>query len=284
MSDDHLYRLTDSSTDEIGVVTETFSSTGRTHSPWGTDLQHGGPVGALLTRAMERVAPREGTRISRVKVDILGPVKVAPVRVSARTSRPGKRIELLESTLDVQQEDGSWRRAARGAGWRLATQPTTDVVRHANAGIGPAPVDTADDDRLTDFVIPSEWVDGGFVRAITWHVVHLGHEPGDPSTAWMRLDIPLVAGEDTSPTAEIVALADVANGLGARLDVSRFSFLNTDLDVQVYGTPEGPWHAMQAESSVGPDGVGMADGVLHGPTGPIGRVTQNLLVERLNRP
>ena len=37
---------------------------------------------------------------------------------------------------------------------------------------------------------------------------------------------------------------------------------------------------MAAETSVGADGVGMSDAVLHGPDGPIGRVTQNLLVER----
>lgn len=271
------YRRTDVNTTPDGEVLATFASSHHTASPWGPDLQHGGPVAGLLVRAMERVHPRGGTRITRVCVDILGPVPVVDVRVSARTLRPGRRIEQLGATLEAQAPDGSWRTAARATAWRLATQPTEDVVRHAS----PALTSRADDvGGLSAFPIPDTWYGGGFVAAATWDAIHVGTEPGDPSTAWVDLTVALVEGEETSGLCQLIAIADAANGLGARLDVTRFSFLNTDLTLQVYGEPVGPWFGMAAETSIGADGVGMADAVLHGPDGPIGRVTQNLLVER----
>ena len=71
---------------------------------------------------------------------------------------------------------------------------------------------------------------------------------------------------------------------GFAQELSEYLYLNTDLTLQVHGEPVGPWFGMAAETSVGADGVGMADAVLHGADGPIGRVTQNLLVERRPTP
>ena len=48
---------------------EVFEPTVHTASGWGPNMQHGGPVSGLLTRAIER-HQRPGTRISRVTVEI----------------------------------------------------------------------------------------------------------------------------------------------------------------------------------------------------------------------
>jgi len=40
----------------------------------------------------------------------------------------------------------------------------------------------------------------------------------------MRLIHPLVAGEELTPLEQAVAIADVANGIGARIDPGEFSF------------------------------------------------------------
>ncbi|MEG9224786.1 thioesterase family protein [Aeromicrobium sp. Sec7.5] len=274
---DAFYRRTDVTTTADGEVLETFASSHHTASPWGADLQHGGPIAGLLVRAMERLEPRERTRITRVCVDILGPLPVTDVRVGARILRPGRRVEQLAATLEAKAADGSWRPAARATAWRLATQPTGDVVRHASAPLPPRADDVG---GLSAFPIPDTWYPGGFVAAATWDAIHLGTEPGEASTAWVNLAVALVAGEETSGLCQLIAIADAANGLGARLDAARFSFLNTDLTLQVHDEPVGPWFGMAAETSIGADGVGMADAVLHGPDGPLGRVTQNLLVER----
>jgi len=272
------YQLLDQATVD-GTTTETFTPTEHTTGPWGP-MQHGGPVAALLTRSMERLGARPDTRISRVTVDLLGPVPMDQLRVTARIVRPGRRIELLAATLEAPGRDGQWQPVAQGSAWRLATQPTKDVVRRADGGHQlPAEGPTS----LEKFHIPDIWPRGGFVGATDWRVVHPGGEEGVPTIVWIDLMHDLVAGEPITGLERAMVIADTANGVGARLDPERFSFLNTELTVHLHHPPTGTWFGVEAETSVGPDGVGMSAGVLHSADGPIGRVTQSLLVERFHQ-
>lgn len=257
-----------------GVV-EMFASQPYVSSAWGP-MQHGGPVAALLTRAMDRCRPRADTRLTRVTVDILGAVPLTDVRVRAEVARPGRRIELLRARLEARDDTGGWRTAATASAWRLTTGDTRQLVTAADPalarpdGLGsvPSPV------RLTDL-----WPPSGFIQVVDGHIATLGGPSGQPSQAWLRLSVPLIEGEPTTPLEQAMALADVANGIGARLDPTRVTFLNTELTVHLFRPPVGPWFGMVAESSIGPDGVGMSAAVLHDEAGPIGRVAQNLLVE-----
>lgn len=266
-----------SSEERDGERIEVFEATEHTSSPWGP-MQHGGPVAAMLTRAMDRLRPRPGTRIARVTVDLLGPVPLGEVRVTARVARPGRRIELTQAVLEARTQDGGWRDYARGSAWRQATQATEDVLNHADQMQQP-PATAAT--GLNDHVLPESWRIGGFVGAVDWRVGHRGTGQGDPTTAWVNLACDLVEGEEPSEVERLVALADTANGIGARLDPTRFAFLNTEMTVHLHSPPVGPWYGLESETSVGPDGVGMSAAVIHTDSGPIGRVAQSVLVERL---
>lgn len=270
-----LYRLLDR-VDQDGTPVETFASTEHTRGPWGAP-QHGGPVAALLTRAMDWLPAAADSRIARVTVELLGPVPVDDVRVSARVVRPGRRIALLASSMEARDRDGAWRRVAEATAWRLATQETTDVVRRSDA---PRPLPAAGPAALADFPLPDAWPRGGFVGALDWRLGQVGGDEGDPTVAWLDLQHDLVEGETTTDLERAVAVADLANGVGARLDPTRFAFLNTEVSVHLHQPPTGRWYAVEAETTVGPDGVGMSAAVLHSKTGPIGRVAQSLLVER----
>lgn len=267
------YVLLDSVPTADGVV-ETFQPTEHSRSGWGPGMQHGGPIGALLTRAVERAFPRDDVRISRVSVEILGVVPTSPVRVRAWAERPGRRIELLSAQMQAQDEDGDWRPVATAAVWRLATQDTTAVSRQADALV-----------TLPDLAHPNglgldpAW-NLGFVNAIQWHVQTPMMNPEGPTLAWMRLVQPIVHGELPSPAQQVVAISDVANGVGARLDPREWTYLNTDLTVHLFGLPSGPWIGLEAETSVGPDGIGLSAATIHAAQGPIGRVAQGLLIQR----
>merc|ERR1711916_301380 len=89
------YKVLDSKRDATGIMGEVFVPQGLVGSPWGSDLQHAGPVTGLLARALEQCGPRDDARITRVAVDILGPVPIREVEVRAWVVRPGRRIELL---------------------------------------------------------------------------------------------------------------------------------------------------------------------------------------------
>src|SRR3954469_17586744 len=76
-------------------------ATALTIGPWDRGLQHAGPPAALRAREAERAGAIEGGQAVRLAYDIFAPVPVGPVRVRADIVRPGRRIELVEATLDA---------------------------------------------------------------------------------------------------------------------------------------------------------------------------------------
>ncbi len=271
------YRPLDQSESASGELVEEFASTEYAGSAWGPDMQHGGPVAALLARAMDRCQPAAGTRISRIVVEILGAVPLTNVRTSARVVRPGRRIALLESDLWALTRDGRWQLAAQARAWRLAVSSTAGVVNRADAWAAPRHPPAIND--LSVVALPEEWRTG-FVNALEWRIERPFGGPGT-SLAWLRLAQPLVAGEQATSLEQCVAIADTANGVGARLDAHTYTYLNTDLTIHLFDAPTGSWIGLAAETSVGPDGLGLSSAVmLDAAVGPIGRVAQTLLVQR----
>lgn len=274
MSADQAYfQLVDVATNGDGVI-ETFIATEHTASPWGPAMQHGGPVAGLLTRALEHLGARPDTRLSRITVDLLGAVPLGELRVHASVLRPGRRIELLGAELQTSI-DGAWRPVARAQAWRLATQDTSDVVNDPF----PHPVMPEHEVEGSE-ILPAAWQVAGFVPTLRWRGDSMmGAKRGQATTVWLNITLPLVAGEETSPLTAALVIADVANGVGARLDPRTHTFLNTEMTVHLYRPPSGEWFGLEAETAVGPDGVGLSQALMHDTEGPIGRISQSLLVE-----
>ena len=105
-------------------------------------------------------------------------------------------------------------------------------------------------------------------------------EPG-PATAWIRLRVPLVAGEATSALSRVAAAADFGNGVSWVLTrEDGYRFINPDLTIYLHRHPAGEWVALEATTSPDPHGVGLAESRLYDERGPIGRSVQSLLIER----
>ena len=234
-----------------------------TRGPWDPNSQHAGPPSALLARALERCEPREGARIARVTVEILAPVPIAPLSVSARVVRPGRSVELIEASLEGA--DGELMRAR---GWRLAE---SDITADWEQEESPPGHEGAE---------PLEFFPTG--QAVGWHtameiVFARGRflEPG-PATVWMRPRVELMAGEEITPLQRVLLAADGGNGVSAPLDWSRFIFINTDLTVHLLRPPVGEWVCLDSVTHV--DGLGITDTALWDENGRIGRAAQTLLV------
>lgn len=261
------------------TLVEVFEASPHTSSAWGPHMQHGGPVTGLLVRALERAGEPDGRRISRVTTELFGVVPVGPVRVTGRVLRPGRRVELLEATMEAPMEaptgDG-WRLVATARAWRFRTEDTSDVHRPAAPALR---LPDGDEARLSEHPLSFAWWEGGFVDALRWRI-DAEQQQRSATVAWGRLAVSLVKGEETSPLQRLLSFADTANGVGARLDPAGFTFLNTEMTVHLFAPPVGEWFGIEAETSVGPDGAGMSAGLLHAPGAPLGRVTQALLVER----
>jgi hypothetical protein len=247
---------------------EAFVPTELTRGPWDPDSQHAGPPAALLGRAIERHGPEEERgRIGRVTYEILRAVPLAPLATATAVVRPGRRVELVESSLS--DPDGE---VMRATAWRLRADPVELPPGLGGDEAPPGP----EAGEPKEFFPTGE--DVGYHTAMDYRFVSGAFvEPG-PATVWMRMRHPLVAGEDPSPLQRVLVAADSGNGVSAALDYRRYLFINVDLTVQLHRLPEGEWVCLDAVTIADPGGVGLSDTALYDERGGIGRATQTLLV------
>lgn len=234
-----------------------------TRGPWDPGAQHAGPPSALLGRAIEHCEPRAGMVIGRVTVEILRPVPLAPLKVAARVVRPGRSVELLEAELSGPEGE-----LMRARAWRLAAGEVRLEPQGGEAPPGP------DEGETRDFFPTGH--EAGYHTAMDYRFVRGGFlEPG-PATVWMRMRVPLVAGEEPTALQRVLVAADSGNGVSAALDWRRHLFINTDLSVHLMRPLLGEDVCLEAVTHV--DGLGLADTVLWDARGRLGRAAQTLLV------
>jgi hypothetical protein len=244
-----------------------FVPTELARGPWSADAAHAGPPAALLGRAVERLEPE--MVVSRFVLEILRPIPLRPLRVTARVARPGKRVQLAEAVLG----DGD-REVARASAWRILPRETLDDEVNLEGPGLPAPDECP---QVQGFPVP--WRPNYF-DAMEWrHADGTWSEPG-PSAVWMRMRVSLLPEEPVSPLARVLAAADSANGISWELDFGRFLFVNLDLSVHLARMPQGEWVCLDATSRLGRSGIGFSQSRLSDERGRIGVGAQSLLVSR----
>ncbi|MGE0219189.1 thioesterase family protein [Mycolicibacterium sp.] len=263
---DFYYELLDA-TDEAG---ERFRATDFVRGTWSSSTQHAAPVSALLVRALQRCDPRSDTRCSRVVIDLLGPVPAeGDLWVRARKDRSGKQIELVSAEMLAAGPDGTPRPVARASGWRLQTVDTGAVAHAPTAPLRPVSEAPSHD-------MKKNW-DRNYVHSLDWRwlTIPLAEGPGE---AWIKPEVDVVRGEAMTPLERLFAVADDANGVGTKLDIRRWTFLNTDLAVHIHRLPHGEWIGVRAETHYGPDGIGTTIGTLFDQDGAVGAIQQSVLL------
>jgi hypothetical protein len=246
-----------------------YVATESTRGPWDPGAQHAGPPAALLARELELLPDAGEFQIGRVTCEILRSVPIAPVRVSARVVRPGRRVQLLEAELT----DAGGEPLVRASAWRIRTAP----VEIPPAALDPAePPPGPEQGAEVEFFPTGQEL--GYHTAMECRFVRGAFvEPG-PALVWLRMRQPLVAGEQPSPLQRVMVTADVGNGVSAALDYRRYLFINVDLTVHLERMPAGEWVCVDAVTLPQPNGVGTAESVLSDERGRIGRALQTLLV------
>ncbi|MBB6349515.1 hypothetical protein FHU36_006060 [Nonomuraea muscovyensis] len=236
-----------------------------TQGPWDPGTQHMGPVTALIVHELARTAPRPGLEMSRLAVDVFGPVPVGELEVRTDVVRDGKRVQCLAASVSA---DG--REVCRATAWRIreAGTPATPVPGPPAPGPPPSP-----DDR-------SSWLSTGFGygRAIDWRFVTGGPMRTGPATVWGRLTVPLVGDEEISPLERLAVFADSGNGVSHALDFATHLFVNVDLTISLFRAPAGEWVCMEAATVIGPAGRGLTRSTLYDESGEVGTATQTLFV------
>lgn len=246
-----------------------FVPTDLTGGPWDPEAQHGGAPAALLARAVEAAEAPGPVRLARLTVELLRPVPLRPLRVASSVVRPGRKVQLVEGTL----LDGDVA-VARAVGLRLR-----EVEAPVPTGVEPddrlpAGPDAGRESEPTDVFSPVGFIGANDIRFL------LGgfDEPG-PAIAWIRLCVPVVAGEEPSPAMRVAAAADFGNGLSWVLPPEGWRFLNPDLTIHLARPPAGEWIGLRSTTYPGSVGGGFAETALYDRDGRIGRSVQSLLLE-----
>ncbi|HJQ83984.1 MAG TPA: thioesterase family protein [Candidatus Binatia bacterium] len=256
-----------------GAEGDRFVPTELCRGPWRPDAQHGAPPAALLARAVERHEADDELQVSRLTVELLRPVPLVPLTVRAGWARPGRKVQLVAASLFADDVE-----VARAVALRIRRR---DLPLAPDVDGKPPPPPPPGGGATTlppwgDLAAPAyhshgvehRFVAGGFDR------------PG-PATDWIRLRVPVVAGEAPSPLVRVAAAADFGNGVSwvlSRLDGYRF--INPDLTLYLHRLPIGEWVCLDAVTWVEPHGTGLAESRLFDERGLLGRSLQSLLLER----
>jgi hypothetical protein len=239
-----------------------------TRGPWDAGAQHGGPPSALAAHAIENGPhARAGMRVTRLSVELMRPVPLAPLNVTTRVVHAGRTVEVVEAVLTP--DDG--RAVLRATAQRIRSDAALAHVETEPAPVQPGP------EGLPERPFPLPYEVAYHTGIETRFVCGAFSEPG-PATCWMRMRVPLVAGLPIAPLSRAVIAADSGNGISGVLDWREYAFINPDLSVHLHRHPDGEWVCLESRTTIGGDGIGMADTVLHDERGPIGRAAQSLLI------
>jgi hypothetical protein len=251
---------------------DTYVATPATVGPWSPDAQHGGPPSALAARAIEAHEPDGRQRLARVSVDILRPVPVGKLTLSARTARAGRRITLVEVLMEADGQD-----VLVARGWRIE-RPSGEVPEVPDGEAAPAAIPSPD---ASSEILPAIFRRNrdGYLASIEWRFMAPGSGGGGQARAvWTRPLLPLLPGEDPTPMSRALLVADSGSGVSAVLSASDFLFINVDLTVALPRDPAGEWLLLEASTTIGKDGTGLALTRLSDQLGRCGMGMQTLLV------
>jgi hypothetical protein len=250
--------------------------TSAARGPWG-DTLHGGAPASLICHAMEEAA---GGRfpLARLTLDLFRPVPSAPLEVSVRTLRSGRRLHVQEATL-----------SAAGVELVRATSVHGDEVP-LPASIKPPACPLPSPEGLEETSLAGSIranrgedfgdQDGLHFRLRVRRIEGLGGT--GVGVAWVHLPLELVPGVPLTPVTHLAACADFANGLGQRRlqleDGSTVGFINSDISLHLLRAPSENLLGMASRNEAHAGGRGIISAECWQEDGLVARVTQTVLV------
>ncbi len=268
-----------------------YAPTEYARGPWDPRAQHGGAPATLIAGAFERMQPGAELPFARLSFSFLRPVPLAPLKLTTRIVRPGRRVQELEAELHADDE-----LVCRAHALRIVPAPeelpalALRVVEESE----PPSLPGHEEGHSVQFA-----PDGGEYRSFAASAMEMrflhgrplkgqlpevgvtsAHTPVGTAGVWMRLRRPVLPGEAPTPLVYAMAAADFGNGIAAVLPFDQYLFINADLAITLNRRPEGEWIGLDARTLLHPGGIAWAESVMHDERGPFGLATQALVVQR----
>lgn len=270
---------------------DVYMPTEHARGPWDPRALHGGAPAALIAAAFERMEPGAELPFARLSFEFLRPVPMAPLKLSTRISRPGRRVQALEAEVSAGETA-----VCRASALRLVHAPEElpELVLTQVTAAEPAPIPPPETGKdvlfaLDDHERKSFAASAMEMRFLSGHPLSgelpeldtaSNHVPTGAARVWMRLRHPLLPGEPLTPLARVAATSDFGNGVAAALPFDEYLFINADLTISLNRRPQGEWVALDARTLLHPNGICWSESILHDELGPLGRATQALVVQR----
>jgi hypothetical protein len=225
---------------------DAFVGTVCTGGAWYDGSQSGGAVLALLGHVLEDVPTLTPMSLTRLTVDIVRPVPVAErLHVVTEVVREGKKIQLVD--LSVLAGDTVTTRARalriRDQDVRpLPGMPTSTSADNPSAALPPpeALAGVEHHDGVADFLRY-----GAELRRSMAPI-------GGVHAVWLRLRVPVVAGEPVRATSKAALPLDLVNLLGVHLDPAVATSINPDVSGHLCRVPVGEWVALTGHTYYDP--------------------------------
>jgi hypothetical protein len=255
---------------------DAFVGTACTQGGWDPRSQSGGAVLALLGHLLEDIPVPRPSSLSRLTVDLVRPVPVGQrIWVDQEVVRTGRSIQVVDA--EVRSADVL---LGRARALRICDADLTD---------GPVPSSTlVDDDLLAHLPSPSEVgnvddVEGmaGFLRLGT-EFCRTATPTGEPDVAWVRLRVPVVAGEGVRPTSRATVVMDCVNLIGVTGLGPGVTAINPDVTGHVLRPPVGEWTGLVGGTRFEPRiGHGFSTALLVDEAGVWGTTSTSQVLQRL---
>lgn len=246
-----------------------FVATFLTQGAWDPAHQNGGAVLALLGHCLEDVPTLVPMGLARLTVDLQRPAPLGP-RLDLRSTilREGKKLQIV--LLELLADDVVF---VRATALRLRLADLGD----AGAELLPAPAPWDAGMPAPDTCAPLDWAPGapGFMGGI-----EMRKAPG--TGMWIRLAVPVVAGEETRPTSRMTVAFDFVQLINAEAEdlMGPMTLINPDVNAHVLRPMTGEWTALTGHTrfEVGA-GRGLSSAVLSDEQGFYGVASTTQLVE-----
>jgi hypothetical protein len=261
----YFVRLSEPTRGEDGVRRARVRSTVHAQGAWRPEELHMASTSGLLVHEITQIATSGDLRIARLSYDILGTLWAGELDIETRVIRPGRTIELVESTLTARGRAVLVCRA-----WLLSTSDTSAALNTPDEPLTPR-------GQCSGGNALNTW-DGGFIASLEG-VSAPDHAPGH-GRIWLTTELDMVEGEPTTDLTRLMGLADTANGIAPVMPPrpGGYFFPNVDLQIHLYRDPAGSWLGLANQVTVGTDGIGLTSTVLHDETGPFAHAEQTLTI------
>ena len=247
-----------------------FDSTELTRGPWDAGHQHAGPPIALAARSLVAAAQALGMQhVARLTASVWRPIPIATLKLETATDYAGRNVAHLSARLMSGD-----RELARFTA--LAQREAEVRVPRKLAG-HPPPQAPATPEASPGIEFPHRTGVTGYHDLVEMRTAE-GTLLRGPCAIWFRLRYTLVEGEAPGALERVAVAADSGNGISAVLDLRNYTFVNSDLTINLLRPAQGEWICIDARTFIGPAGGGLAEARIFDVTGLIGRSTQSLLV------